>query len=231
MKTLRLYGPGDIRLMEEPEPSPASGEALLQIASVGVCGSDLTWFVSSGIGSAKLERPLILGHEFSAVALTGQFAGKRVAVDPAIPCNHCRHCIEGNPNFCEATRFAGHAPDDGALRERMAWPEELLHPLPDELSFEDGVMLEPLGVAIHAMDLGKIRLGDKVGVFGCGPIGLLMVQLAPGVGRRAGAGHRPSGAPPQSGRDLRRPAEFRTKRRRDRSAYPVGLQGRPGRGL
>ncbi|WP_316897568.1 zinc-binding dehydrogenase [Pseudodesulfovibrio indicus] len=178
MKTLRLYGPGDIRLMEEPEPSPASGEALLQIASVGVCGSDLTWFVSSGIGSAKLERPLILGHEFSAVALTGQFAGKRVAVDPAIPCNHCRHCIEGNPNFCEATRFAGHAPDDGALRERMAWPEELLHPLPDELSFEDGVMLEPLGVAIHAMDLGKIRLGDKVGVFGCGPIGLLMVQLA-----------------------------------------------------
>jgi L-iditol 2-dehydrogenase len=178
MKTLRLFGSGDIRLQDEPEPVPAAGEALLQVTSVGICGSDLTWFTSSGIGSAKLDRPLILGHEFSAVALTGRFAGKRVAVDPAVPCNRCRYCIEGNPNFCEATRFAGHAPDDGALRELMAWPEELLHPLPDELSFEDGVMLEPLGVAIHSMDLGRIRVGDSVGIFGCGPIGLLMVQLA-----------------------------------------------------
>ena len=143
MKTVRLFGPGDIRLQDEPEPIPVSGEALLQVASVGICGSDLTWFTSSGIGSAKLDRPLILGHEFSAVALTGRFTGKRVAVDPAIPCNRCRYCLEGNPNFCEATHFAGHAPDDGALRELMTWPEELLHPLPDELSFEDGVMLEP----------------------------------------------------------------------------------------
>lgn len=178
MKTLRLFGPGDIRLLNESEPVPVSGEALLQVASVGICGSDLTWFTSSGIGSAKLDQPLILGHEFSAVALSGKYTGRRVAVDPAVPCNRCRYCLEGNPNFCGATRFAGHAPDDGALRELMAWPEDLLHPLPDELSFEDGVMLEPLGVAIHAMDLGKIRVGDSVGVFGCGPIGLLMVQLA-----------------------------------------------------
>jgi len=178
MKALRLFGAGDIRLVDEPEPVPGPGEVLLQVVSVGLCGSDLTWFSSSAIGSATLDHPLILGHEFSAKALTGRFAGQLVAVDPAIPCNHCRHCIEGNPNFCEATRFAGHAPDDGALRERIAWPEELLHPLPNGLSPEDGVMLEPLGVAIHAMDLGKIRVGDKVGVFGCGPIGLLMVQLA-----------------------------------------------------
>ncbi len=178
MKALRLFGAGDVRLLEEPEPVPGPGEALLQVASVGICGSDLTWFASSAIGSATLDHPLILGHEFAARALTGKFAGRLVAVDPAIPCNRCAHCLEGNPNFCEATRFAGHAPDDGALRERIAWPEELLYPIPDSLSPEDGVMLEPLGVAIHAMDLGKIRVGDKVGVFGCGPIGLLMVQLA-----------------------------------------------------
>lgn len=185
MKALRLYGPGDVRLMDEPEPVPGAGEALLQVASVGVCGSDLTWFASSGIGSAKVDKPLILGHEFSALALTGRFAGKRVAVDPAVPCNRCRDCLEGNPNFCETTGFAGHAPDDGALRELMTWPEELLYPLPDELTYEDGAMLEPLGVAIHAMDLGKVRLGDAVGVFGCGPIGLLLVQLAltTGAGR------------------------------------------------
>ena len=178
MKALRLFGAGDVRLLDEPEPIPAAGEALLQVASVGICGSDLTWFASSAIGSATLDNPLILGHEFSALVLTGRLAGKRVAVDPAVPCNRCRHCLEGNPNFCEAQRFAGHAPDDGALREFMAWPEELLHPLPDELSFEDGAMLEPLGVAIHAMNLAGLRVGDGVGVFGCGPIGLLMVQLA-----------------------------------------------------
>ena len=178
MRVLRLYGPGDIRLLNEPEPVTGPGEALLQITSVGICGSDLTWFASSGIGSARLQVPLILGHEFAAMALTGKFAGRRVAVDPAAPCGRCRFCVGGDPNLCEDMRFAGHAPDDGALRELMAWSEELLYPLPDTLSYEDGVMLEPLGVAIHALDLGKPRINDRVGVFGCGPIGLLMVQLA-----------------------------------------------------
>ena len=182
MKALRLFGAGDVRLMEEPEPTPGNGEVLLRIASVGICGSDLTWFASSGIGSARLERPFILGHEFAAVAETGQYAGQLVAVDPSDPCGRCRFCAEGDPNLCEDQRFAGHAPYDGALREMMAWPEELLHPLPEQLNAEDGVMLEPLGVAIHAMDLGKVRLGDRVGVFGCGPIGLLLVQLAKASG-------------------------------------------------
>jgi L-iditol 2-dehydrogenase len=80
-------------------------------------------------------------------------------------------------------RFAGHGLEDGALRETIAWPEECLFPLPDLLSDEDGVMLEPLGVAIHALDLAKLQVGMRVGVFGCGPIGLLVLQLA----RLAGA--------------------------------------------
>lgn len=178
MKTLRLFGQGDVRLMDEPEPVPGPGEVMLRIASVGLCGSDLTWFASSGIGSTKLRQPFILGHEFAAVPLSGKHEGKLVAVDPSDPCEQCRHCAAGNPNFCESQRFAGHAPDNGALRELMVWPQRLLHPLPKPLTAEDGVMLEPLGVAIHALDLGKVRLGDKVGVFGCGPIGLLMLQLA-----------------------------------------------------
>ena len=182
MKALRLFSAGDIRLLNEPEPIPGPGEVLLRIASVGICGSDLTWFASSGIGSAKLQDPLILGHEFSAIVLSGRHAGRLVAVDPADTCGICRFCEEGNPNFCGNQRFAGHAPHDGAMRELMAWPERLLHPLPDSLSAEDGVMLEPLGVAIHAMDLGRLRVGDQVGVFGCGPIGLPTVQLAAKAG-------------------------------------------------
>jgi L-iditol 2-dehydrogenase len=80
-------------------------------------------------------------------------------------------------------RFAGYGEDDGALREWMAWPERCLFPLPDALSPADGAMLEPLGVALHAVDLAHLRPGMTVGVFGCGPIGLLVLQVA----RLAGA--------------------------------------------
>ncbi|HTP00912.1 MAG TPA: alcohol dehydrogenase catalytic domain-containing protein, partial [Anaerolineales bacterium] len=153
---------------------------MLRVKAVGICGSDLHWLQEAGIGDARLERPLVLGHEFTALMEDGT----RVAVDPAIPCGQCEYCLEGNPNLCEKMRFAGHGDQDGALRGQLAWPENRLFPLPEALSDEDGAMLEPLGVAIHAVDLAHLRLGMRVGVFGCGPIGLLIVQLA----RLAGAG-------------------------------------------
>jgi L-iditol 2-dehydrogenase len=84
----------------------------------------------------------------------------------------------GNHNLCSDLHFAGHGLDDGALREYLVWPVRCLHPLPKAISDEEGAMLEPLGVALHAVDLGKIEPGSSVGVFGCGPIGLLVVQLA-----------------------------------------------------
>src|SRR5262249_26437226 len=87
-------------------------------------------------------------------------------------------CLEGDFNLCPNTRFAGDGVQDGGLREWMAWPERALVPLPPSLTPADGAMLEPLGIALHAMDLGHGRAGETVGVFGCGPIGLLMVQLA-----------------------------------------------------
>jgi len=145
---------------------------------VGICGSDLHWFAEAGIGDAKLQKPLVLGHEFAGVIAAGPRGGTRVAIDPAIPCHTCECCLEGNPNLCEHVRFAGHGLEDGALREYIAWPDECLFPLPDTLSDADGVMLEPLGVAIHAVDLAHLRMGMSVGIFGCGPIGLLIVQLA-----------------------------------------------------
>jgi L-iditol 2-dehydrogenase len=104
--------------------------------------------------------------------------GRRVAVDPAVPCLACDLCLEGHPNLCERIRFAGHGQDDGGLREWLAWPERCLVPLPASLSDADGAMLEPLGIALHAVDLGHLRPGSRVGVFGCGPIGLLVLQVA-----------------------------------------------------
>ncbi|HRJ45477.1 MAG: alcohol dehydrogenase catalytic domain-containing protein [Caldilineaceae bacterium] len=178
MKALRLHGIGDLRLHEEPLPVPIDGEVLLRVTAVGICGSDLHWFEEGSIGDARLAHPLVLGHEFAGVIESGPRKGERVAVDPALPCWQCEYCETGYPNFCRATRFSGHGKDDGSLREFMAWPERALFPLPDSISDVDGALLEPLGVALYALDLGQIRVGDAVGIFGCGPIGLMLIRLA-----------------------------------------------------
>jgi L-iditol 2-dehydrogenase len=174
MKSVRLHGIGDLKIHDEPVPIAGDGEKLVRIRSVGVCGSDLHWFSEGSIGDAKLEHPLVLGHEFFGVTEDDQ----RVAIDPAIPCGRCEFCDHGNPNLCSSLLFAGHGKTDGALREWMAWDQRRFFSIPDSLSDADGAMLEPLGVAIHSVDLGKLTAGMTVGIFGCGPIGLLIVQMA-----------------------------------------------------
>jgi L-iditol 2-dehydrogenase len=183
MKAIRLHDIHDLRVHEEDLPTTDEKfDTLLKVTSVGVCGSDLHWFEEGGIGDAKLKRPLVLGHEFAAVVESGPLKGRRVAVDPAIPCGHCELCLAGHSNLCEQTRFSGHGSVDGALREYMPWPSENLHLLPDSVSDDDGALLEPLGVAIHAVDLGHIKTGMSVGVFGVGAIGLLTQQVARAAG-------------------------------------------------
>ena len=174
MKSVRLHGTSDLQLHEEDVPIVGDGEKLIRVKSVGVCGSDLHWFSEGGIGDVKLEHPLVLGHEFAGVTSEGL----RVAIDPAIPCEHCEFCNRGHPNLCSNLIFAGDGQTDGALREWMAWNQKSLFPIPDSISDDDGAMLEPLGIAIHSVDLGKIQPGMSVGVFGCGPIGLLVIQMA-----------------------------------------------------
>jgi L-iditol 2-dehydrogenase len=177
MKAVRLHGVGDLRYHTEPEPNPEEGSELIKITAVGICGSDLHWLEDAGIGDAELNKPLILGHESAGVIETGPRRGERVAIDPCIPCGNCPYCLEGNPNFCPYQSFAGHSAQDGTMCEKIAWPLKNLFCLPDSLSDEDGAMLEPLGVAIHATRLAELEPGIRVGVFGCGPIGLLIVQL------------------------------------------------------
>jgi L-iditol 2-dehydrogenase len=183
VKVARLHGPGDLRLAEEPAPEPGPGMSLVQVSAVGICGSDLHWWGEAGIGDATLTRPLVLGHEAAGVIGDGPRRGERVAIDPAIWCGTCQPCRDGYRNLCTRIRFAGHGSQDGAMREFMTWPPHLLHPLPDSLSDADGAVLEPLGVAIHALDLGHVRLGASAAVAGCGPIGLLLIQVL----RTAGA--------------------------------------------
>ncbi len=181
MQVVRLHGIGDLRIAEEPEPQASNGDELVRVRVVGICGSDLHWFEGGGIGETRVERPLVLGHEFAGEV--GRADQRRVvAVDPAVPCEQCEHCVEGNVNLCENVHFAGHGDDDGALRQFMSWPARCLVDLPSTFDAADGAMLEPLGVAIHAVDLGNVFPGSTVGVYGCGPIGLLTIQVARAAG-------------------------------------------------
>ena len=178
MRVARLHAVGDVRVADEVEPVVGEGECLVRVTAVGLCGSDLHWFAQGGIGDAQLTRPLVLGHEFAGVIAAGPDAGRRVAVDPARPCGACEQCLEGNRNLCPTVGFAGHGATDGGLRELCSWPTNLLHAVPDALTDADAAMLEPLGVALHAHDLGRPKVGASVAVIGCGPIGLCLVQLA-----------------------------------------------------
>jgi L-iditol 2-dehydrogenase len=175
MRVARLHGARDVVLQVEPPPVPGPQESLLRVTAVGLCGSDLHWFSEGGIGDARLNRPLVLGHEFAGII---EKTGQRVAVDPLLACGECELCREGKPNLCLAQRFAGHGVEDGALRDYMAWRSDSLVPLPAELTDEDGAMLEPLGVAIHAVRLAGLQPGMTIAILGCGPIGLLIAQVA-----------------------------------------------------
>jgi L-iditol 2-dehydrogenase len=182
VKALRLHGVGDLRLADEAPPEPGDGELLLRVNAVGLCGSDRHWFAEGAIGDAALTRPLVLGHELVATVETGPRAGERVAVDPSHACGACDPCARGLAHLCLNVVFAGHGTTDGGLRDLMTWPERLAFRVSDGISDEAAPLLEPLGVALHALDLAKAGPGTTAGVFGCGPLGLLIVQALQAVG-------------------------------------------------
>jgi len=184
MRVAVMAAPRDVRLTNANIPVPGAGEALIRIRAVGLCGSDLQYFAHGRIGDSHFTAGHVLGHEVAGVVeqlgpeTRGPAPGRPVAVDPAIHCGHCRHCREGNPNFCKELRFFGSPPMPGALQEYLAHPAHLLIPLPTSMPLSVGAVVEPLGVAIHAVDLGHLRIGARVAVFGCGPIGLLTARVA-----------------------------------------------------
>ena len=190
MLAARLYGPKDMRIEAmEPPGEPGPNQILLKVTAVGICGSDLHNYEDARIGDTVVQEPLVLGHEFGGEVLAvGPDArdghdnplqiGQRVAVDPATPCWRCEMCEAGHPNLCRRLHFCGLYPDHGSLREQMIVRDHECYPVPDSISDGATALLEPMGVAIHAVDLGKIKLANSVAVLGCGPIGLLIIKLA-----------------------------------------------------
>ena len=184
MRIAKIVAPREIRLEEAPVPVPGSGELLLRIRAVGLCGSDLYYYVHGRIGELEFPVGHVLGHEVAGVVealgpdAKGPAPGTPVVVDPAIPCGGCRYCIAGHPNLCRQLKFFGSPPTHGALCEYLTHPAHLVFPLPEGTTLPVGAVSEALGVAIHAVDLAHLRLGDSVAVFGCGPIGLLIARVA-----------------------------------------------------
>jgi len=188
MIAIRLHGARDLRIDDVAEPpEPGRGEALIRVTAAGICGSDLHTYQDGRIGDTAVTHPIVLGHEFAAEVLrvgpkamdgTGSALspGMRVAVDPAQACGWCEQCERGNPNLCLHLEFCGLFPHDGCYRERMNVTAHQCFPLPDSIDNASGVLLEPLGVALHATDLSHVRSGESVAILGAGPIGLLILQ-------------------------------------------------------
>ena len=171
-----LQGPHTLVVQDVDEPHPAPDEVLVDVEVAGVCGSDVALFQAK----RPAAYPLILGHE-AIGRLVGD--GRRVVVEPNIPCGTCPVCRRGKGNVCPRKRSLG-LNSPGVFAERVAVPAAFVHPVPDAIGPLDAVGIEPLAVAVHAVAVGTLAPAQPVAVIGCGTEGLLLVQVAAAVGAR-----------------------------------------------
>jgi L-iditol 2-dehydrogenase len=182
MRATQLYSTGDIRTVDIPVPTPASGELLIKVEAAGICGTDRHLYK----GEFPSVPQKILGHEFSGIVVergdTQIAEGTRVTCDPNTWCGTCAQCLRGRVNLC-ANNVATGIHRDGGFAEFCAFPASKAVVLPADLDPLHGAFCEPLACTIHGMDLGAPQSGEKVLIIGGGVIGLLALQLA----KRAGA--------------------------------------------
>ncbi|MBZ5595676.1 MAG: alcohol dehydrogenase catalytic domain-containing protein [Acidobacteriia bacterium] len=187
MKAAYYEGHETIRIGDCIPASPATGQVQIRVSHCGICGTDLHIF--HGKMDRRVHMPQVMGHEMSgAIAALGQgvegfAAGDRVTVRPLDPCGHCPACRAGHSHICQNLKFIGiDAP--GALQGLWTVPAHTLHRLPENLSFAQGALIEPLAVACHDVRMGEVREGEYVVVQGGGPIGILVALVARTKGAR-----------------------------------------------
>ncbi|WP_293910401.1 alcohol dehydrogenase catalytic domain-containing protein [Deinococcus sp.] len=191
MRRALLHGPHDLRLRDERRPEALPGEVMLRHSAVSVCGSDMHDHHEGGTGPAAIKAPTTPGHEFAATVIGGsgeRFGlpdGSLVAADPAQNCGHCEQCLAGYPNLCPNVRFLGSPGVNGGLAEYVPVPPHSLFAVPEDSAPALTALPEPLGAALHALDITNIRPMSGVTVLGAGPIGRMIAQVA----RVCGAAH------------------------------------------
>lgn len=184
MRAWQWYDMESMRLADLPRPVPKPHEALVRVEAVGVCGSDIHYYREGRIGENIITEPLVLGHEYAGIVeevghgADKTLLGKRVAVEPGIPCYACEWCRTGHYNVCANLFFPGGPGHDGALCDYMAVDARLCFPVPHSMTAGCAAMVEPIAVAVHTVELAALRPGDTVAVFGLGVIGLLAARLA-----------------------------------------------------
>jgi len=174
-----LIKPNVIEIREVNTPEPKSGEVRVRLNRVGICGSDVHLF----LGHRPLSQPIIIGHEGLGIvdkmgeSVTTLKAGDRVVIEPNIPCRQCVYCLSGRGNICINKRVIG-LTENGCFAEYVTLPSAFCWRVPDEISDDDAVAVEPSAVACHALFTSTSKPGDTIAVIGLGAIGLLITQLA-----------------------------------------------------
>lgn len=169
-------------------------DVIIRINYIGTCGSDVHFWTEGGIGDAHVskQQPLVMGHEASGTvhevgsAITLVKSGDRVALEPGFPCRQCPRCKEGRYNLCPGMIFAASPPEaHGVLCKYFKLPGDFIYKLPDSISLEEGVLVEPTAVAVHMNRLVNVGVGDdSVVVFGAGSVGLLCAVVAQAYGAK-----------------------------------------------
>jgi len=185
MNALLLTQYMHLELVEMPVPSIGADDVLVRVRACGICGSDV-----HGLDGKTGRRipPLVMGHEAAGeVVATGAAVvdlapGDRVTFDSTVYCGRCFHCARGEANLCDNREVLGVSPGPyrrhGAFAEYVAVPRRIMYRLPDALSYEQAALIEAVSVAVHAVNLTPIRLGDTAVVVGSGMIGLLAIEAA-----------------------------------------------------
>ncbi|KAL5532564.1 hypothetical protein ACEPAF_4338 [Sanghuangporus sanghuang] len=183
-KAFMLEGPLSTTFRELPIPRLEDDEVLIEVKRTGICGSDVHFYSEGKLGDKSVTEPIILGHESSGLIVrTGRKTdrariGERVAIEPWTACRTCEYCKSGKYHLCEQCSVFD-SPRRGTLVRYFKAPNDLAYRLPDSLTLEDGAMMEPLAVAVHAVhSIGKLRVGTTCVTFGCGTVGLLCMAVA-----------------------------------------------------
>ncbi len=188
MRAAFLADVGVVRVVDHPIPRPGPDDVILRVDANAICGSDLSAY--RGVHS-RIRPPTILGHEFAGTVVElgttvrSVALGMRVAAEPNIACGVCRYCRRGFPNVCVDYLVVGEdISRPGACAEYVKVPAGQLYPLPDHVTSAEGALVQPLAIAYHAVDRGRITAGQTVLIFGAGPIGLGTMMIARERGAR-----------------------------------------------